>query len=190
MKIVKTGDGVFYAEGDLAAVSRCEVAFLKTAALEVQARRARLCAHPDVADPVHEMIIVLARDSYVPPQKHRGRSESFHIVEGALSLILFEEDGTPVEVVTMGAPGTGRAFFCRISPDRYHMVVPLTDFVVFHETTRGPYDPADTMDAPWAPAGHDREALERFLAALPSDTKDVTGCAGAEMPPGHGGAER
>jgi cupin fold WbuC family metalloprotein len=128
-------------------------------------KRARLCAHPDSADALHEMMISLARGTYVRPHRHAGKSESFHIIVGELDVVLFADDGTICEVIEMGPYAAGSVFYYRLMRACFHTVLVNTPHVLLHETTNGPFDPADTEFAPWAPEEGD-ERVAGYLAAL------------------------
>jgi cupin fold WbuC family metalloprotein len=128
-------------------------------------KRARLCAHPESADPLHEMLICLARGTYVRPHRHPGKSESFHIIEGVLDVVLFADDGTIREVIQMGPYHTGGVFYYRLIHACFHTVLVNTQHVLFHETTNGPFDPADTEFAPWAPE-EGEESVASYLTTL------------------------
>ena len=110
-----------------------------------------LCMHPTPADPLHEMIICLARSTYVRPHRHEGKSESFHIIEGELDVVLFHDDGAVREVIRMGPYQSGQVFFYRLMEPCFHTVLVNTPHVLLHETTNGPFDPEDTEYATWAP---------------------------------------
>jgi cupin fold WbuC family metalloprotein len=130
-------------------------------------KRARLCAHPGANDPLHEMIICLARGTFVRPHRHAGKSESFHIIDGELDLVLFEEDGAIRDVVRMGPYHSDKVFFHRLADPCFHTVVVRTPFVMLHETTNGPFDPVATEFAGWAPSEGDpgaEEYLDRLRA--------------------------
>lgn len=162
----KLNDEVYVTERDITKVTSQDVAALKAIAAANPRKRARLCAHLDVSDPLHEMLIVHVGRPYIVPHKHTNKSESFHMVEGRLLIVIFDEEGGAVETVRMGEAGSGDVFFYRLSSSRYHTVVPLTDAVVYHEVTNGPFDPKDAMVAPWAPPENDPEAQGRFVRAL------------------------
>ena len=114
--------------------------------------RARLCVHPGPDDPLHEMLIVLDRATYIRPHRHAAKTESFHIIEGELDVVVFHDDGSVRDVISMGPYGSGYAFYYRIMEPCYHSVVIKTPYVLFHETTNGPFNRADTDFAPWSPA--------------------------------------
>ncbi|MBM4439481.1 MAG: WbuC family cupin fold metalloprotein [Candidatus Rokubacteria bacterium] len=157
---------VLYTAADVMRVSRQEVEILKEAAEANARKRIRLCAHVDPEAAVHEMLIVHARDIYVPPHRHVGKTESFHMVEGALTLVLFEEGGGVRDVVEMGTFESGRAFYHRLGEAVYHTVLIRSEVAVFHETTAGPFRREAMELAPWAPPADDAMKVRRFMDAL------------------------
>lgn len=163
----RLNEEVYVADRPVTRVTGREIDFLKQVAATNARHRARLCAHGDVGDALHEMLIVHMGGTYVRPHKHLAKSESFHIVEGRLTVFLFDDDGRLVEAIHMGAPGSGHAFFYRLSTPMFHSVLPESDFVVFHEVTNGPFDRRDTIFAPWAPAEDSApEEQDRFMRSV------------------------
>jgi len=132
-----------------------DVAGLCERSLRSERGRARLCAHRTIADPIHEMVISLARGTYVRPHRHVGKSESFHTIEGELDVILFDDKGGVREVVRMGPYRSGKTFFYRLIEPYFHTVMVRSKVAVIHETTNGPFDPAETEYAAWAPVEGD-----------------------------------
>lgn len=112
------------------------------------------------------MLIVHPIGTYVRPHKHVGKSESFHVIEGEVDVVVFAGDGGVADVIRMGAFTSGRPFFYRIAEPLYHTLLIRSDVLVFHETTSGPFQRADTVFAPWAPADGDAAAVGRYLAEL------------------------
>jgi cupin fold WbuC family metalloprotein len=119
-----------------------------------------------VDDKVHEMLIVHAKGAYVQPHKHLTKSESFHVVEGSAEIVIFDDDGGIVEIVSMGEYSTGRNFFYRLSEPRFHTLVINSDFLVFQETGSGPFDRSDMVFASWSPEETDKAAVARFTSRL------------------------
>lgn len=144
-------------------VSRTDVEFLKVGAEKNERKRIRLCAHQEVGDRLHEMLIVHTKDTYVRPHKHLNKSESVHIIEGRVDVIIFDETGNISEVIHMGDYASGSRFFCRMSRPYYHTLVIRSEVLVFHETTNGPFNRSDTVFAPWAPAETDYPARTVFM---------------------------
>lgn len=145
-------DEVFVATGGVVCVTAADVALVKAKGTTNARRRARLCAHPGPDDPLHEMLIVLDRGTYIRPHRHGGKSESFHVIEGELDVVLFADDGAVRDVIHMGPYGSGRVFFYRLMDECYHTVLVNTPVAVFHETTNGPFRRDDGVFAPWSPA--------------------------------------
>jgi len=157
---------VLYADNRIVTVDSAAVADLKRAAANNERRRIRLCTHRGVDDRLHEMVIVHAFDTYVRPHKHVGKSESFHVIEGDVDVVIFEEDGAVADVIGMGPFQSGRPFFYRIADPLFHTLLIRSPVLVFHETTSGPFKRDETIFAPWAPEETNRDAVTRFLARL------------------------
>jgi len=175
MNFTEVNEEVLFTSEPITNVSGEDIAFLKTKAAGNRRKRVRLCAHSGNEDPVHEMLIVHTKDTYVRPHKHLDltespvifkKSESIHLIEGTLKVLVFDESGDILEVTDLGDYSTGQTFFYRISDDHFHTLIPTSDVVVFHETTKGPFRREDTLFAPWAPAESDAEAQSTYLARL------------------------
>jgi len=51
------------------------------------------------------------------------------------------------------------------------MIIRLSDFIVFHEITNGPFiDKSDNIFAPWSPQEEDVAGIEKFIKKLLNDT--------------------
>ncbi len=166
MRTRSLNDEVLYTDEPIVAVRRDDVAKLIPQAAEVRHRRVRLCAHRGPLDPLHEMLIVLDRDTYIRPHKHLGKSESFHVIEGRADVVVFEEEGSIREVIAMGEYASGACFYYRLADPWYHGLVIRSDVFVIHETTGGPLDPAQTVFAPWAPPEDASSLRAAYLARL------------------------
>ena len=156
---------VFFTGEDITRVGPAEIQFLKDRAGRNKRRRARLCAHADVAAAVHEMFIVLGKDVYIRPHKHTRKNESFHMIEGLVDIVLFNEQGEINELVRVGGDRSSEPFYFRIREGVYHTVLIASDWIVFHETTSGPFDRAGTQFATWAPE-EDAEDAEEYRVNL------------------------
>jgi cupin fold WbuC family metalloprotein len=156
----------FTADPDIIEIYPDRLAELKTAAADSPLRRARICLHHSHADSVQEMLIAFCRDSYNRPHRHRRKSESFHLIEGRVLIVFFDESGVPTRKVFLGPAGSGLPFVYRLSSDRWHTVIPLDDYVLVHETTTGPFEPGQTEFADWSPDGTDREEANQYIAGL------------------------
>ena len=147
----KVNDGVFVSQDLIVTIGPAEIAFVKAQAAANGRKRARICAHKSNDDTLHEMVIAISAQSYIHPHKHLGKSESFHIVEGAVDVVVFDDGGAVADIIELGDPTTGRFFFCRLAPGAFHTLLIKTDFLVVHEVTNGPFSGEETVLAPWAP---------------------------------------
>jgi cupin fold WbuC family metalloprotein len=152
---------VFHSEHGAVGVSPDWIERLKKIALESPMRRARYCLHQSDEDLVHEMIIALARDCLFKPHKHRAKAESYHMIQGRMVFIMFDDEGKPIRVALLTPPGQGGMIAFRIAESIYHAVLPLDELVVYQETTSGPFVKDEATVAPWAP--NDIDELRRFL---------------------------
>ena len=171
MNLHKQSEEVYIALDRIVRLGSEEVAFLKAEALRSPRRRARICAHKTNDDKLHEMLIAVAGDSYIRPHKHFGRSESFHIVEGLVDVAIFDDAGKLVDVVELGAPGSGKQFFYRLSESAFHTLVIRSDFLVMHEVTNGPFDPKQSAAAAFAPEEGDRPAAQAYMQKVAAEVQ-------------------
>jgi cupin fold WbuC family metalloprotein len=171
MKSRKVSANVFVTDDEIVQVDRSVVDMLREAAPGAPLKRVRFNAHGGAGEVVQEMILAVSRDSYIPPHKHPGKSESFHIVEGEVDVVLFDDGGQIREVVHLGNLLSGKPFYYRTSQAYFHAVVIQSDFAIFHETTNGPFIKEETILAPWAPRAEGPVA-EKYLAGLREALKD------------------
>jgi len=166
LKTRQENEEVLYGEEPIIKIASDDTQWLKNKASQNERQRVRLCAHRSIGDSVHEMIIIHTRDTYVRPHKHLGKSESFHIIEGIVDVILFDDTGSVIHVLKMGKYETGMIFYYRISEPIYHTLLIQSDILVFHETTAGPLNREDTIFADWSPDAADKEACKSYVLHL------------------------
>ena len=128
--------------------------------------RARVCTHVDNLSAVQEMLIAFMKDSYVRPHRHLGKSESFYVIEGELSVIFFDENGKETDRVALSASDSKKPFYFRGERENWHTVLIESEYAFIHETTTGPYEYDDRLLAPWAPAEGESRQFHEFLAEL------------------------
>lgn len=171
MQVKQQNEEVLYATGGYVNVGRQYIEELKRRAGQNQRKRIRLCAHPDVEDQLHEMLIVHTGDTYVRPHKHLTKTESLHVIEGTFDLVVFDDDGGITDVVSMGDYSSGSPFFYRTRKHEFHSLIITSEYLVFHETANGPFRPEDTVFPPWAPEAADGPAEKECVARLGEDVE-------------------
>jgi cupin fold WbuC family metalloprotein len=139
---------------------------LKRRAVTSPRHRARWCAHPDNQSETQEMLIVLTKQTCIPPHRHPGRSETLCVLEGRARAWFFDEAGRVVRCLQMTPPSDGGTFLYRTKPDEFHTLELETDFFVFLETTRGPFNPNSTQVASFAPRSDEPGDYREFFASL------------------------
>jgi len=157
---------VFVAEDRIVKVDHAVLQEIKSQAAHNPRRRARLCVHKDVQDRLHEMLIVMARDIYIRPHKHPGKTESFHVIDGSADVVFFDSEGSIEEVIRIGNAASGKLFYIRSDEARYHTQMVTSEFLVVHEITNGPFNRAETLFAPWAPEETDVAAAAAYWEDL------------------------
>ena len=171
MQLKEFNKEVFYTDQDLTKVSKTDIEILKQKALANDRKRIRLCSHKNVNDPLHEMLIIHVKDTFVPPHKHLNKSESIHVIEGIVDIVILDEQGEVTELIPMGEYASGRSFYIRMETALYHTFLIQSDFLVFHEITKGPFNRSDTVFPPWAPSESNPQACQVYMQNLAKDIK-------------------
>ena len=151
MRTTQQNNEVLYSDEQVVRIQHADIEFLKQQSSLNERQRIRLCTHKDVDDKLHEMFIVHGKDAYIRPHKHLHKSESVHVIEGEVDVVVFDDSGGIAQIIRMGEYSTGRHFYFRIAEPRYHTLLIHSDILVFHETTTGPFNYSDTIFADWSP---------------------------------------
>lgn len=139
---------------------------MKQKAKENSNGKFRLCLQHSAEDKLHEMFIVRQKGNYGRPDKHLYTTESHTIIDGAMLVILFEDDGTIREIFELSK----KCYHTyRIDTDIYHMQIPLTEQVVYYEVKSGPFDEKSNIFPEWAPDSSEQEAVEQYMRTLETD---------------------
>jgi len=105
----------------------------------------RLCLHGSSVDNFHNMIIAQSRDKFYPIHKHPTKPECYHLIEGELGVLHFNQYGVVTSrcMLSMG----GNVIY-RINYDEYHVVFPMTEVAIYHESKPGPFVSAEDIIIP------------------------------------------
>jgi len=133
------------------------VDFIRECAILSLRGRARICAHKESTDKLHEMLIGIRSDSYIRPHRHKNKVESFHLVEGTADIVILTDDGDVSDVIEFGS---NQSFFYRLDVPRYHTVLVHSPILVIHEITNGPFDPSQYDFASFSPPEGDLSAID------------------------------
>ncbi len=163
---------VYYAIDKIPKFSKKDIDFLKEKMVNNNLQRIRICAHKDIDDRIHEMFIVLIKNTYIRPHKHLNKPESFHLIDGSAKVIIFDDKGKIEDVIGLDNYNSGKRFYYRMDNPYYHTVFVTADFLVFHETTGGPFQKSDTVFAPWAPEESDITSGKKYMEQLVRNLDD------------------
>ena len=157
---------VIYSDGGFFAAGNSTIALLKNEAAVAPRRRCRLCFHANADAAQQEMLIVMHRASYVRPHRHIGKVETLTVVEGTCDALLFDRAGRVTDAVAMSPAAEGGGFFYRMPNGIFHTLIFRSEWLVFLETTIGPFDRTMTEVADWAPPETEAEAGHAYLSKL------------------------
>lgn len=107
----------------------------------------RICLHQGKSDNFHQMIILQHRHVYRRPHKEEV-AESYHMISGTMMVIEFYPDGRISNSILLD---NTLAPIYRINQDTWHVNIPVTSTVIFHETKAGPNVVSGLRYALWAP---------------------------------------
>jgi cupin fold WbuC family metalloprotein len=159
---------VFHSTAEITEVTPDWYDRLKLNALGARRKRSRLCLHHGDDDLLHEMIIVFHRDAVIQPHRHRGKSESCHIIFGEVDVVLFGDNGRATHIINMGELASGKTLVYRQNEPIWHSMIIRSEYAAIHEVTNGPFRAEDNELAPWAPKGDSelRVFLNKSVRAL------------------------
>jgi cupin fold WbuC family metalloprotein len=165
-KYLSQNSEVLYSKDSITTATKSDIELFKQLSSQNSRKRIRLCAHNNPSDRLHEMLIVHERDAYVRPHKHQGKTESTHIIEGMVDVVIFDDNGQISRIIPMGDYDSGRIFYYRLTIPVFHTLIIHSDVLVFHETTNGPFNCGDTIFAPWSPEESDADSVRIFISDL------------------------
>jgi len=158
---------VIFNTDEVAKVDNKVIEDLKQRAMARADKRFRLCLHRSGDDPVHQMIIVHGKGTYVRPHRHENQTKSIHMIEGDMLIVLFDDRGNQADRFHMAERASGKCFVVRLEKGLWHTEVPLSEPAVFLETLQGPFRPlTHSSFAPWSPEPADQAGIDRFMKSI------------------------
>ena len=120
----------------------------------------RICLHKNKKAIQHDMIILERNKNVYPPHRHRNKGECFHVIVGKLKVIIFDKFGKIKNKIILK---TGDV--ARIKKNSFHAVISLSDPVVYHESSPGPFlGKKDSIFPSWLPK--EKNALQDYYSKL------------------------
>ena len=128
--------------------------------------RVRICLHSSPNESVHEMFIVHPKGAYVRPHKHINKPESILIIEGKVDFLMFDDDGEIKEKISLGDYQSGMPFYHTTRIGSFHSLVIHSEWLVFLEITKGPFNKEDTVFGEWSPKEDDIKNISNFMKIM------------------------
>ena len=94
----------------------------------------RICMHESKKSNHHDMIILQQKRNFYPPHKHLRKGETYHIIKGNMACVLFNEKGKIVKICLLKKNDVFRTPL-----NIYHTMLPVTTYVIYHESKVGPF---------------------------------------------------
>ena len=139
---------------------------LEKKAVESPRKRAHFNLHKSLDEEIHRLCVAADPSTYIRPHRH-SRPDAWEllvILKGAADVLIFDNDGTVKERVTIAVSGETRAI--ELDENTFHGFIPHEKGSIILEVKKGPYLPTPESDfAPWAPAEGSENAPE-FLAKI------------------------
>ncbi len=127
---------VFVHQESISILGSDMIEFIKRRARKTPLQRARINFHKADSDQLHEMVIAMTDKTLVAVHKHPNRVESFHMIEGIVRVGLLDNESVITRTIELDSETTR---YYRMSNPQWHIVVPISEIVVIHETTIGPF---------------------------------------------------
>lgn len=160
------------AKPGVVSIKRSDLEYFKSEVYNTTRKRIRLCVHQSDDDLLHEMFVVYTGMTYVRANKHIGKDESLHILEGEADFIFFDDLGNVIDIVPLGAKSSNKNFFVRVPQGVFHTIIMRSDVLVIHEATPGPFNREETLWAPWSPVDSDLQSVTTYSNDLERRLED------------------
>ena len=150
--------------------------YLKKKAYKSKKKVYRYCVHKSNDHLTQEMIIVFHKDTIVTPHRHpRGRSESYHVIEGAMNVYFFNDEGKAINAIKLEEQSRKNFFYYRLSSHTWHMPMPTTEFMIYHETITGPFvDREKDIEYPsWKQRYNNKDKIKKLTEEFPIKSNKI-----------------
>ena len=73
------------------------------------------------------------------------------LIKGKVDIIIFDKKGNISDIIKMGNYQSGNIFYYRMNNELTHTLVIKSPYIIFHETSLGPFKKKNTKFASWSP---------------------------------------
>ena len=164
--LFQLNDEVEINQREIVLLDKAWIKRIKELAQENSLGKYRTCIHQSEKENVHEMLIVLSSGTYVRPHKHKINGESLQFIEGVGTAIIFNEDGSIKQAFKVGDPSSDNTFYYCMGKSLFHTLIIDTEFLIFKETTKGPFIRENTIYPNWAPDGTNKTEIMTYISKI------------------------
>lgn len=118
---------------------------LSESSKKVNLARSRICAHQNENEKLQNMFIYFNGKSQVEPAKHIDKDESIHMLWGRGRYFFFNESDDIDFDIRLGDYSSDLPFYLRVPKNVMHCLVSISENILAHETTQGPFNPSLTQ---------------------------------------------
>lgn len=118
----------------------------------------RICLHKNNKSKHHDMIILQQKKNFYKPHKHKKKGETYHIIYGSMICILFTNTGVVQKTCVIK-----KNDIFRTPINKYHTMMPLSEYVIYHESKPGPFlKKGDSIFPDWNKKYQSKEEIENL----------------------------
>ena len=116
----------------------------------------RICMHKNPSDKHHDMVLLQKRKNFYKPwyenrkmgtfpHKHLTKGETYHLIKGKMACVIFNNNGKIKFAFTLNPND-----IFRTPINVYHTQIPLSNYVIYHESALGPFKKNNSVFPKWA----------------------------------------
>ena len=94
----------------------------------------RICLHQKSSDNHHDMIILQQKKNYYKPHKHLRKGETYHMIQGSMTCVLFNDKGKISKAINLK-----KNQIFRVPKNTFHTMIPRSTYTIYHESKPGPF---------------------------------------------------
>ena len=134
-------------------------------------KRARICLHDHDSIEMHQMIIAVLKQSYIPPHRQVGSKKGYLILKGKLELMFFDDFGTHFKSEILCKDDSEIPLALMFDAGQYHTVQAISNVCIFLEARSSMWS-SEAEFAPWAPDRNNTDLGRKFLSKLTTYVKE------------------
>ena len=124
-------------------LSRQEIYILKSLASLRNQKIFRVCMHINDDSKIHEMLMIHVIPVTLGPLKQEKSSLSYHLIEGELSIKVFNDEGIKPYEHKLSVHNGHQ--FLRLEANKFRLISTLSKYAIFLEIANGPFNDSDTI---------------------------------------------